>query len=140
NLRIELEVNVEESGFDLELRILAFKLIRELLRNVVKHSRVDAAIVKVSMTAEELFIDVSDQGVGFEWQLSLFEKRGGGFGLWSIAERVREASGELNVDTAPGLGCSVSISLPLKPDSRSDRGLPGDAPPDEFDAKAAPKA
>ena len=53
------------------------------------------------MTADELFIDVSDQGVGFEWQLSLFEARDGGFGLWSIAERVREATGELNVDTAP---------------------------------------
>ena len=114
NLRIDLLVRVDDSAFDLELRILAFKLIRELLRNVVKHSGVEAAKVTVSMTADELFIDVADQGVGFEWQLSLFDSRGGGFGLWSIGERVREAGGELNVDTAPGHGCSVSITLPLK--------------------------
>jgi len=114
SLQIDLQVSVDDSAFDLDLRILAFKLIRELLRNVVKHSGVDAAKVRVSMTADELFIDVIDQGAGFEWQLSLFEARDGGFGLWSIAERVHEAGGELNVDTAPGLGCSVSITLPLK--------------------------
>ncbi len=120
-LQVDLQVSADDSAFDLDLRILAFKLIRELLRNVVKHSGVTAAKVRVSMTADELFIDVSDQGVGFEWQLSLFEARDGGFGLWSIAERVREAAGELNVDTAPGLGCSVSITLPLKRDKAARR-------------------
>jgi signal transduction histidine kinase len=58
--------------------------------------------------------------VGFEWQLSLFETRAEGFGLWSIAERVREAGGMLNVETAPGRGCQVSLSLPLDRRSRRD--------------------
>jgi signal transduction histidine kinase len=139
-LQIDLQVGVDDSAFDLDLRILAFKLIRELLRNVVKHSGVTAAKVRVSMTAAELFIDVSDQGVGFEWQLSLFEARDGGFGLWSIAERVREAAGELNVDTAPGLGCSVSITLPLKRE-RADRRFGFGGPrAGELDARAGSKA
>jgi signal transduction histidine kinase len=113
-LQLDLQISVDDSALDLELRILAFKLIRELLRNVVKHSGAKAAKVAVTMTSQELFIDVVDQGVGFEWQLSLFETREGGFGLWSVAERVREAAGELTVDTAPGQGCSVSVTLPLK--------------------------
>ena len=73
------------------------------------------------MTDEELLVDVDpDQGVGFEWQLSLFETRAEGFGLWSIAERVREAGGTLNVDTSPGRGCKVSLSLPLDRRNRHD--------------------
>jgi signal transduction histidine kinase len=112
-LEVELQISVDDKALDLDLRILAFKLIRELLRNVVKHSGTKWAEVTVTMTAEELFIDVMDRGVGFEWQLSLFEAHTSGFGLWSVAERVREAWGELSVDTAPGRGCSVSVSLPL---------------------------
>jgi len=114
NLQVLLQVNVDDRAFDLELRILIFKLIRELLRNVVKHSRVNAATVTVSMTPRQLRLEVIDTGVGFEWQLSLFETPQQGFGLWSVAERIREAEGEMTVDTAPGQGCKVSVVFPLE--------------------------
>jgi signal transduction histidine kinase len=114
NLQVILHVNVDDRGFDLEMRILIFKLIRELLRNVVKHSRVNVATVNVSMTPRLLRLEVIDDGVGFEWQLSLFETPREGFGLWSVAERIREADGEMTVDTAPGHGCKVSVVFPLQ--------------------------
>jgi signal transduction histidine kinase len=113
NLQVVLHVNVDDRAFDLEMRILIFKLIRELLRNVVKHSRVNTATVNVSMTPRHLSLEVIDDGVGFEWQLSLFETPREGFGLWSVAERIREADGEMKVDTAPGHGCKVSVVFPL---------------------------
>jgi signal transduction histidine kinase len=114
NLQVLLNVNVDDRAFDLELRILIFKLIRELLRNVVKHSHVNTATVNVSMTPRDLRLEVIDDGVGFEWQLSLFETPRVGFGLWSVAERIREADGQMTVDTAPGHGCKVSVIFPLK--------------------------
>jgi signal transduction histidine kinase len=89
-----------------------FKLIRELLRNVVKHSGVRSATVTVTQTPSELCVVVEDRGVGFEWQLSLFEPRSEGFGLWSVADRVRAAAGEMTVDTGPGRGCRVSVKFP----------------------------
>ena len=58
---------------------------------------------------------MEDHGVGFEWQLSLFEARSEGFGLWSVADRVRAAAGEMTVDTAPGRGCRVSVVFPHNP-------------------------
>ena len=114
NLQVTLHVDVDDRAFDLEMRILIFRLIRELLRNVVKHSRVNTATVNVSMTTRHLSLEVIDDGVGFEWQLSLFETPREGFGLWSVAERIREAQGEMTVDTAPGHGCKVSVIFPLK--------------------------
>jgi signal transduction histidine kinase len=77
---------------------------------------------------------VEDQGVGFEWQLSLFEPRAHGFGLWSVADRVREAAGEMTVDTGPGRGCRVTVVFPLgeaakavtqQPQSRRESGSAG---------------
>jgi signal transduction histidine kinase len=74
-LQVELHVAPDAAAYNLELRVLVFKLIRELLRNVVKHSGVKAATVTVTQTADELCVVVQDRGVGFEWQLSLFEPR-----------------------------------------------------------------
>jgi signal transduction histidine kinase len=112
NLQVHLQVAEDAATYDLELRVLVFKLIRELLRNVVKHSGVQSAAVMVNQTANELCVVVQDHGVGFEWQLSLFEPRPGGFGLWSVADRVRAVAGEMTVDTAPGRGCRVSVVFP----------------------------
>jgi signal transduction histidine kinase len=112
NLEVDLKVAPDAAAYDLDLRVLVFKLIRELLRNVVKHSGVRSAAVTVSQTPSELRVVVEDQGVGFEWQLSLFEARSEGFGLWSVADRVRAARGEMTVDTAPGRGCRVSVVFP----------------------------
>ena len=112
NLQVELHIAADAAAYNLELRVLVFKLIRELLRNVVKHSGVLSAIVTVTETADELRVVVEDRGVGFEWQLSLFEPRAKGFGLWSVADRVRTAAGEITVDTAPGQGCRVSVVFP----------------------------
>jgi len=93
---------------------VAFKIIRELLRNVVKHARVNRARVVVRGVENSLLVDVIDEGVGFEWQYELFEAHGRGFGLWSIDDRVRAAGGAMTVDTAPGKGCRVRISFPLE--------------------------
>jgi signal transduction histidine kinase len=112
NLQVELHVAADAAAYNLELRVLVFKLIRELLRNVVKHSGVRSATVTVTQTPSELCVVVEDRGVGFEWQLSLFEPRSEGFGLWSVADRVRAAAGEMTVDTAPGRGCRVSVKFP----------------------------
>jgi len=112
NLQVDLQVDADAAAYNLDLRVLVFKLIRELLRNVVKHSGVQTALVTVTETSHELLVVVEDRGVGFEWQLSLFEARSEGFGLWSVADRVRAAAGEMTVDTAPGRGCRVSVVFP----------------------------
>src|ERR1700722_16108486 len=114
NLQVDLKVSEDAAAYDLDLRVLVFKLIRELLRNVVKHSGVQSAAVTVTETPDELRVVVEDHGVGFEWQLSLFEPRSEGFGLWSVADRVRAAAGEMTVDTAPGRGCRVSVVFPRR--------------------------
>jgi signal transduction histidine kinase len=113
NLQVDLHVDVDDAVIDLDLRVLVFKIIRELLRNVIKHSGVTAANVSVTQKAQELRVTVEDAGVGFEWQLSLFEGLGNGYGLWSVADRVRSAAGEISVDTGPGRGCRVSVAFPV---------------------------
>ncbi len=112
-LQVELETKLREDAIPIEMRVLVFKLVRELLRNVVKHAGVSAALVQVRGDRNSVTVEVRDEGKGFEWKPDFFAARARGFGLWSIAERVREAGGEFTVDTAPGRGAHVKFSVPL---------------------------
>jgi signal transduction histidine kinase len=127
NLQVDLKVTAEDAAIGIDLRVLVFKVIRELLRNVVKHSGVQFASVTVTRGPDELRAVVEDRGSGFEWQLSLFEPRAHGFGLWSVADRVRDAAGEMTVDTGPGRGCRVTVIFPLRKPARAAQSADVDA-------------
>jgi len=113
-LHVELDARVREDAIRIETRVLVFKLVRELLRNVVKHAGVNAARVLVQGDREHLRVEVSDQGRGFEWQMDMFGGASGGFGLWSIADRVHEVGGAFRVNTLPGKGSSFELDFPLR--------------------------
>jgi signal transduction histidine kinase len=119
-LQVSLTGQVQEHALSQELRVLVFKLVRELLRNVVKHSGVRHASLQVSGDQEELCVLVSDEGCGFEWQLDMFGTPTAGFGLWSMIDRVSEVGGELKIDTAPGRGARLTLKFLLRP--RPDAG------------------
>jgi signal transduction histidine kinase len=137
NLQVDLKVTAEDAAIDIDLRVLVFKVIRELLRNVVKHSGVQFASVSVTRGPEELRAVVEDRGSGFEWQLSLFEPRAHGFGLWSVADRVRDAAGEMTVDTGPGRGCRVTVVFPLRKPYRAVQAADPDADLTDGTARSA---
>jgi signal transduction histidine kinase len=113
-LQVMLDCRVREEFVDVETRVLIFKLVRELLRNVVKHADVSVANVTVLGDSERVKVEVRDGGRGFVWELDLFGGRNSGFGLWSIEERIREVGGEFTVDTAPGRGARFEMILPLR--------------------------
>lgn len=123
-LDVELDARLREDAIPIEMRVLVFKLVRELLRNVAKHAGVAAARVQVRGDRERVSVEVRDEGKGFEWQPDFFAARARGFGLWSIADRVREAGGEFVVDTAPGRGSRVTFSVPLRRDYGARPGEP----------------
>lgn len=113
-LRVELECRVRDEQISLEARVLVFKLVRELLRNVIKHAGVLAAQVQVEQAGDALRVVVSDAGRGFDWQLDMFGARTSRFGLWSIADRVREVGGTISIDSGMGRGSRVEMLVPLR--------------------------
>jgi signal transduction histidine kinase len=104
---------LREGSINLDTRVLVFKLVRELLRNVVKHAGVRAAKVDVRGDTQQLRVEVSDHGRGFEWQMDMFGARSGGFGLWSIADRIHEVGGRFQVDSVVGQGSRFTMTFPL---------------------------
>ena len=114
-----LLVAVEDDGapkpLEDQVTVLLFQTVRELLQNVVKHARSKRATVRCSTNREHLMLDVVDPGVGFEVQsLNRLPTRTGGFGLFSIRERLKLMGGNIDIHSVVGEGTTVRIRVPLK--------------------------
>jgi PAS domain S-box-containing protein len=98
-----------------DLHGMLFQIARELLHNVARHA--EASSVKVVLSAgegESVRMSVEDDGVGFDTsELHVSERADGGFGLFSIRERLRHLGGRLEVTSAPGQGTKVIVDLPV---------------------------
>jgi signal transduction histidine kinase len=117
SLNVLLFCRIDERRLGLDTRVLVFKVVRELLRNVVKHAGVTGAQVIVEEDADWLRVIVSDEGRGFEWHIEMLGERSGRFGLWSVADRVRDIGGIFDVQTSVGSGTRFVLQLPLVPRS-----------------------
>jgi signal transduction histidine kinase len=88
------------------------QLVRELLFNVVKHSGgLKAQLRATSSMVDCITITVEDQGIGFDPE-NLSGAEPAGLGLFSIRERVSIVGGSVEIDSAPGKGTSITVTLP----------------------------
>ena len=113
-LRVELTAEEVTVAVDDELRVLLFRLVRELLFNVVKHAEVKRACIEMHALDHQVEIQVIDEGEGFDVQTIFAERPAGGWGLYSVRERLTLFGGRLNVESELGQGTRVTIVAPLR--------------------------
>lgn len=89
-----------------------FLTLRECLRNAFTHARASGISVRVEIDSDGLLAEVVDDGIGFDVAGVRAADRANG--LSGMTERVAALGGVLVVDSAPGQGTTVSISLPVK--------------------------
>jgi signal transduction histidine kinase len=100
---------------DLDATTDLIQIIRESLHNVQKHSNASRVSVAVRRDNGRLEIDVEDDGSGFPFagKYSLEEMEMLGIGPMSIKRRVRSLNGDLQVDSRPGRGAALHLSVPV---------------------------
>jgi signal transduction histidine kinase len=89
------------------------RICEEALANVVKHARATRVEVVLDFSSQEVQLQIRDNGRGFEpmsWEVS---KRSH-FGLLGIKERVASLFGMLSVDSAPGRGTRLLLTIPTQ--------------------------
>lgn len=99
-------------------RILCYRSVRELLRNVVKHATARSAVVTARMRAGIYEIEVLDDGCGFDARRALSHSDGTGFGLFSVRERLRHLGGKLLIRSTIGAGSRLTMRVPLAQEER----------------------
>ena len=118
---LNVDVSVNAAGLCLpeEDAVLLFHSIRELLFNVLKHGKIDAAAVAMRYANNELSICVSDQGCGFDIA-RLSDEDLNSFGLLSIRERMMALGGRFELHSEPGKGTTATLVLPLEEGGSQD--------------------
>ncbi|HNU68458.1 MAG TPA: ATP-binding protein [Myxococcota bacterium] len=113
-----VSVDVAES-----IQMMVFRATWELLTNVTKHSGSRTAEVSVCVVENRLRISVTDHGIGFDPLLAgKMISREGGFGLFSIRERLLWAGGQMTIESVRGRGTTVTIDVPVSDASLSSGG------------------
>ncbi len=93
------------------LETTVYRVVQESLSNVRRHAGVTTASLSLDRTDDRIDLAVSDAGCGFEPAGA----RGRGFGLTGMTERVRLAGGDCQIDSAPGEGTRIRVTLPVPP-------------------------
>jgi len=98
-----------------DLTLCLFRIAQEALQNTVKYSAAQNVSIHLAGTATGLVLTVMDDGVGFEVERAW----GKGLGLVSMAERVEAIGGSLAIQSQPGAGTRLEVTVPFKADAPS---------------------
>jgi len=90
-----------------EYNTCIYRVVQEALNNSARHANARSVRVQVSGSAGKVRLAVADDGDGFDL------RQAHGLGIVGMAERVRNAGGEFQIDSAPGDGTTLSVMLPL---------------------------
>jgi two-component system NarL family sensor kinase len=93
---------------DRDRAVLLYRVAREALVNVSKHSSAQSVGIRISQAGQRTQLTVSDDGVGFDPTEPRAE---GHFGLRILADTIRQAGGTFEVRSAPGAGTSVTTTF-----------------------------
>lgn len=122
--RLRLEVLSRQPGEDMprqddKVEAAIFAIVQETVNNALKHARAHNIVVRLKETDKAIHTIIADDGVGFEVNavMNNYEKRGS-LGMVNIYERAQLIGGEVQVESAPGEGTTITVIVPKEKEER----------------------
>ncbi|NET50423.1 MAG: sensor histidine kinase, partial [Merismopedia sp. SIO2A8] len=103
---VQIQLQTEPS---MDIATTLYRIVQEALTNIAKHAEANTVAIQLYADGSTLELTITDDGHGFDRSSS---KRSG-FGLQGMQERVLALSGELQIQSEPGQGCIIRVSLNL---------------------------
>lgn len=120
-IKAQFSCSGDEALLTTEYKTVLFRIAQEGLTNVAKHA--EATEVEVTLTIQPLFaaLTVADNGRGFDPEpiTRLQKRQPAGWGLIGINERAMLLGGRCLIDSAPGRGTRLHVTVPLTVDERT---------------------
>jgi two-component system, NarL family, sensor histidine kinase UhpB len=101
--------NYEENAMDHNMKLMFYRIAQEQMNNILKHSKASKAIVKISITDNDICLSIKDDGAGFDTG-----KISTGIGLRNMTNRVNFYDGTIQIGSSPGKGCILEVTIPVK--------------------------
>jgi two-component system sensor histidine kinase UhpB len=108
DLQIHLDIqNISEEQIEDRRKLTLFRIVQEQLNNILKHAQATRVLIRLSIEGRDIVLTVSDNGVGFD--ASRHRK---GVGITNIISRAELFSGKVEIHSAPGDGCILTVRIP----------------------------
>jgi len=114
---VRCEFNDVERRLPPLMETALFRVVQEAISNIAKHARAEQVLIQCGIRGDVLTIEIEDDGEGFDLAaIGRPTEDGHGWGLLGINERVEALGGKVLIDTAPGQGARlvVSMQVPLE--------------------------
>ncbi len=107
----QVHLNVDEKyndkTIDKNKELMIYRIVQEQLSNITKHAGAKESVITVKAENGNLFLSVADNGMGFDTT-----QKSKGIGLKNISSRVEFYSGNMNLISTPGHGCTLEVNIP----------------------------
>lgn len=119
-LHITYEVKGEPYTINSVISLTLLRIIQEACNNAIKHACANNLSVQMNYENEQLRLFIEDDGKGFEPSKAPESPRkdNSGFGMSMMRERVYLLSGTIDVDSAIGKGCRISVIIPVNKEEK----------------------
>jgi signal transduction histidine kinase len=112
----EFHVSGQPAPLTPEQELAMYRITQEALTNIRKHARATGARVNLTFETAAAWLEVVDDGIGFDVPASLVSlTQNNHFGLMGMQERAWAAGGTLSVQSTPGKGARLRVTVPLEP-------------------------
>ncbi|NEU71031.1 sensor histidine kinase [Hassallia byssoidea VB512170] len=91
-----------------EVSTAVYRIIQESLTNISKYANATEVKIQLTTTTTNINLIIEDNGRGFD-----VEQNTTGFGLQSMRDRTLAVGGEFQINSAPGLGCKITVDIPF---------------------------
>lgn len=88
-------------------KVTLFRIVQEQLKNILKHSKAKHVNIYLESKDGNTQLIIKDDGVGFDPK-----QTHRGIGLSNIHERTRFYNGTVDIQTSPGYGCTIAVTIP----------------------------
>ena len=107
-IKIVVDENYNENGLDKNKKLMFYRIVQEQLSNIIKYAGANEVVVSFRTDNGKHFLSVADNGDGFD-----ISQKSQGIGLNNISSRIEFYSGNMNIISTPGNGCTLEVTIPL---------------------------
>jgi PAS domain S-box-containing protein len=105
-----------------ETKLALYRIVQEALHNIAKHATAEEVHISLTANGDQVKLLINDDGRGFDRSAVSWRP---GLGLASMEERVRILGGHVDIQSAQGVGTTITIQVPLQKQYAKTEGTPG---------------
>ncbi len=108
----EIDSSIKRASFALETCL--YRITQESMTNIVRHANADLVKIKFNLENEKLYLEIEDNGLGFDADSRVGEIGYAHIGLRGMRERAEMLGGSLAIESTPNIGTTIKVSLPYE--------------------------